>query len=311
VFELKEFHPLLNLIPIEPLSLICGKLLGDGNLSIEKKRKPRFRFQHRLEDKGWCNHCYDHLKKYIPLAEPKYKYTKDSRLIKGYSESFFVQSRTSEVFSLLKKFWYIDHRKVIPFNLLDCVLSVEGIAWWYQDDGCLITDNGTPRKIILSTDNFTNEENKELIKLIAKKFLITFSIDGQNRLCLYDQKQIYFFLNYINPFIHESMNRKRLKKQENRLLDLPLPCKKRTTIYLPQSIQITHPTKEIQNIIDQLNPNEITTYQGIFEFNNNLPNKGYQIILLNDHLSKLISIKTQTGLSYSNIVFLAFSLIIK
>jgi hypothetical protein len=239
---MKEIQLLLNLIPIDPLSLICGKLLGDGNLSIEKKRKPRFRFQHRLEDKDWCIHCYDLLNKYIPLAEPKYKYTKDSRLIKSYSESFFVQSRTSEIFTLLKKFWYRDHRKIIPFDLLDCVLNVEGLAWWYQDDGCLINDNGIPRKIILSTDNFTNEENKALINLIAKKFLIKFSIDGQNRLCLYDQKQIYFFLKHINPFIHESMSRKKLQKHENRL---ELPCKKRTTIYLPQKIQITHPTKEI------------------------------------------------------------------
>jgi hypothetical protein len=87
---------------MRPLSLLCGKLLGDGSLTIEEKRKPRFRFQHCIEDKEWCEYCYFCLKEYIPLVPPKYKLAVDPRLKNGYSESFYVQSRTTEIITILK-----------------------------------------------------------------------------------------------------------------------------------------------------------------------------------------------------------------
>lgn len=254
---MEEVKLLKNLIADRPLSLICGKLLGDGNLTIEDKKKPRFRFQHCLADKDWCEYCYVCLKEYIPLAKPKYKLTVDPRLKSGFSESFFVQSRTSEIFTLLKELWYKERIKVLPFDFISDQLNAELIAWWYQDDGCLIINNGIPRKIILSTNSFTVEENKWLINLLYKKFSLHFSLDGQNRLCLYDQPQIYLFLHLIDSYIHPSMNRKKLQKLELMLSNLP--NKKRTTIYLPSNIKVQHPTEKIQKIINQINEKDFIT----------------------------------------------------
>jgi hypothetical protein len=50
---------LIQVAPKEILSLIFEKLLGDGNLTIEKHRQPRFRLQHCYLDLKWSFYCYD------------------------------------------------------------------------------------------------------------------------------------------------------------------------------------------------------------------------------------------------------------
>lgn len=38
---------------------ICGKLLGDGCITKQEGRKPRFQFMHRPEDLGWVEHSIE------------------------------------------------------------------------------------------------------------------------------------------------------------------------------------------------------------------------------------------------------------
>src|SRR5690606_32734929 len=66
-----------------------------------------------------------------------------------------------------------------------------------------------------------------------------FSLDGQNRLLLYDQFQIYYFLQVIEPYLHESMYRK--KRPFNPVKEIA----DRTTVYLTDDIVLAKPTKEI------------------------------------------------------------------
>ncbi|MDR7073149.1 hypothetical protein [Fictibacillus barbaricus] len=40
-------------VPSQNISMLIGKLLGDGNLTNEKNRKPRIRFSHSVVDKEW------------------------------------------------------------------------------------------------------------------------------------------------------------------------------------------------------------------------------------------------------------------
>lgn len=42
----------------EFLSMVCGKLLGDGCIVKQEGRKPRFQFIHSIKDKEWCYYCY-------------------------------------------------------------------------------------------------------------------------------------------------------------------------------------------------------------------------------------------------------------
>jgi hypothetical protein len=303
--NLKE---ILEHISIRLLSLINGKLLGDGSLTIEGTKQPRFRFQHRYEDKEWCYFCYKSLNNCITINSPKYKKDEDSRLKAGFSESVYVQSKTSPVFTLLKSFWYEGKKKILPLEMLEHTLNAESLAWWYQDDGHLVSKNGVVKKIILSTDNFSLEENKGLIKLLKTLFHIKFSIDGQNRLCLYDQPQIMYFLYLVKDYIHPAMSRKLptfiLSNQANYSLQ------KRKTIYLPYKL-IT-PTREMRYILSTLVPeifvNDWFTHIFVANRNTSTIRFSYQVTLQGDELMKIGKVQQYTGLRLSDIISILFSL---
>lgn len=304
-------NDLLRYIPLNIISLLCGKLLGDANLTIDVNRQPRFRFQHCYSDKEWGEHCYNSLKTYLPLNPPKYKRTLDPRLIKGYSESIYVQSKTSPALTLLKEIWYKGRTKVVPLHLLEITLDAPSLAWWYQDDGHLTQKNGKLKKLILSTDNFTHIENQALVKLLIDKFHLNFSIDGQNRLILYDQPQIHVFLNIVGPHIHDSMNRK--MNIDDGLHNLPF-SKKRTTVYLDKSIIPLSPSKDIRVKINELNSEDFISkwFCGFYKHyltksEKQVQSIPYQIQLEPEHVRKLCFIQMKTGLRISEIINILFS----
>lgn len=290
---------------------ICGKLLGDGSMTKQGSRKARFQFMHRAEDYEWTNYCYESLKPFLPLNPPVYKKINDSRLKKGYSESFFVQSKTSPVISELYEQWYPNGKKKLPFNFLEQYLNKQALAWWYQDDGHLKIVNNVAQKIILSTDSFSEDENTWLLHCLFRKFHLRFHRDGQNRLILYDQFQIFYFLHLISPWLHESMNRKALAAQPIKAIA------KRTSIYLPEKIKLINPTYEINEQLHKLNT-ILTDETGsiwnefIFDTFNTFrstkqPMKSYQIIIEENHRYTLAKIRQQTGLTVSKLVEYCFS----
>jgi hypothetical protein len=184
-----------------------------------------------------------------------------------------------------------------------------GLAWWYQDDGHLKIDDNKVRKIILSTDNFSREENEKLLVLLKQKFNLSFSLDGQNRLCIYDQVQIIYFLYKVKPYIHFSMDRK-IYHHLNINQSL-IPQTKRTTISLPDKVSIISPTKDIINIIKQIDMDTFIHnwfniwYKEKSSIFNSSDKIRYQIAINKECLLKLEHIKNQTGLKMNDIVYLA------
>ncbi|OCA89027.1 hypothetical protein [Pseudobacillus wudalianchiensis] len=159
------------------LSRITGKLLGDGCITKQVSRKPRFQFIHRLEDMAWSQYCYEKLKDFLPLNLPAYKRVVDFRLLEGFSESYMVQSKTSEVITELEELWYNNRKKRLPFAFINQHLDEEALAWWYQDDGHLAKQNNIPQKVILSTDSFSKNENTKLQQILYQKFTLSFKLD--------------------------------------------------------------------------------------------------------------------------------------
>lgn len=285
--------------------MIIGKLLGDGSITKQEGRRPRFQFTHMHTDFTWCQYCYEKLSPSIPLNPPVYKKTIDPRLVKGYSLSYYVQSKTSNIICYLREQWYADFGKVIPISLIENHFNKQSLAWWYMDDGHLNIEKNIPRKIILSTDSFTDEENKWLINFLHQKYHLAFRLDKQNRIILYDQFQIIYFLNLIKPYLHESMHRK-IQRYRNIKYNLP---SRRTTIYLPSSIKISSPTADINDALEYLT-HIIAQYKaGLFynKYQKGLFNKenaklnSYQIIIDSNHLSHLQLLKNLTGLTYSRL----------
>jgi LAGLIDADG DNA endonuclease family len=298
----------------EFLSIICGKLLGDGCIVKQEGRKPRFQFIHSIKDKGWCYYCYSRLKDYLPLTGPHYKRIVDDRIIAGYTETYYVQSRTHDHITNLRSIWYKNGKKVIPFEFLMKHLTPLALAWWYQDDGHLKKDSPIPRKIILSTDSFTPAENNQLCQLLKDKYSLLFSMDKQNRIILYDQFQIQYFLYLVSPYLHPCMYRKAITSCE---IYNPNSNPKRTSIYLPDHIILSSPTREVNNKLSFL-PDIIESYkQGgfytheLFNFIETtkapVNNKSYQIVISQENFKNLSLLTKNTGLNSSVLTQLCFT----
>lgn len=201
---------------------------------------------------------------------------------------------------------------MIPFDFLNKYLNEEALAWWYQDDGHLKVDNDIPRKIILSTENFSNDEIEKLIKILEQKYSLYFSQDGQKRLLLYDQLQIYYFYRLIQQHIHPSMKRKMIEMNQK----IENTSSKRTTIYLPTDISLTQPTFEINQTLSYL-PTllQIVKDQGqyikfykshFFRLKGQVTTKPCQIIIEEKHWTYINDIQKLTGINNSQIVTLCF-----
>lgn len=291
-------------------AMMIGKLLGDGCITKQQGRKPRFQFIQTYSDYSYINFCYNHLNEFIPLSPPKYKKTIDPRLVKGYSLSYYVQSRTSNIITYLRSEWYSNTGKIVPYQLINDHFNEQSLAWWYMDDGHLKIKGNTPKKIILSTDSFSTQENKWFINFLYEKYNLSFRLDKQNRIILYDQFQIHYFLYLVMPFLHESMHRKTLPFCNFKMNIMA----RRTTIYLPTSIRLDSPTKDIGTALIYLT-SMINQYKkdGFYKkYNKDLFNKdineaaSYQIIINSRNLSNLQLLKDLTGLTFSRLTELCF-----
>jgi hypothetical protein len=226
--------------------MMTGKLLGDGCINKQPGRKPRFQFIHCAKDKEWCQHCFQNLAMHIPLTGPHYKKVIDDRIAAGFTESYYVQSKTNPVITSLEGIWYKNRKKRLPLDHLHDYLTPLSLAWWYQDDGHLKKKGNKLQKIIFSTESFTPHENQLLCIVLKDKFCLQFSTDKQNRIILYDQFQIHYFLYSVCSYIHPCMIRKTRTS-----CSLPFSTKaKRTTIYLPEEIYIKSPTMDINNALN-------------------------------------------------------------
>jgi hypothetical protein len=293
-------------VSVEALHMITGKLLGDGCITKQNERKPRFQFIHSTSDKDWCFYCFEQLKNDIPFTPPYYKKVKDNRILKGYTECFQVQSRTDPFITWLESIWYHNRIKKIPFEFLEQYLNEQALAWWYQDDGHLSKKGDIPKKIILSTDIFSTIENRRLIGLLARKFHLYFKLDSQNRLVLYDQLQIYYFLRIVTPYMQPSMKRKLIPLKPSKIET------KRTTLYLPNNIHLAKPTTEINSQLFNLKALKeiVSDRTSYIEFYKNVivhirllkETKSYQIVIYEPYSQILQSIKNQTGLTISQII---------
>lgn len=149
-------------------AMVIGKLLGDGSITIQSGRKPRFQFMHAATDYSWSNYCYLQLMDSLPLNPPRFKKVFDSRLKSGYSTAYYVQSKTSEIITYLRSKWYPVKSKELPLTLISTYFNEQSLAWWYMDDGHFKQDKGIPRKIILSSESFTEFENNWFIDFLKK-----------------------------------------------------------------------------------------------------------------------------------------------
>ncbi|OOE14394.1 hypothetical protein [Fictibacillus arsenicus] len=83
-----------KILPSKVISMVIGKLLGDGNLTIEKNKRPRLRFSHKWQDKQWCEHSRNQLTTVLSFPPIKYRKVNGARVKDGFTEIYYAQSLT-------------------------------------------------------------------------------------------------------------------------------------------------------------------------------------------------------------------------
>lgn len=132
-------------------ALLCGTVMGDGNISINKgeKSRPRLRISHAMDQKEWA------LITGKALNIETYNVQKSKR---NKQDTISINSSTSaSMFEYFHDF-YKNGKKIIPTELfLRCFkhgfTKPILLSSWYMDDGCT-TDNLAR----IATHNFTCDE---------------------------------------------------------------------------------------------------------------------------------------------------------
>ena len=201
---------------------MTGKLLGNGDIKKRKEWKHPFFISHTSLDLNWAMYCCDQLKQEGLPIRPIFE-----------NNACIVQSTAHSTIDTLYEIWYEDRKKIIPLRFVEEHLTEESLAWWYQDRGHLKKkENGTLEKLIISAEQWTDEERGLLQHVLNLKFGLLFAVDGQKRLLLYDQLQINYFLTLVQPWMQLCMVRKM------KTITVRKPIAKRTTIRLPDSISL-------------------------------------------------------------------------
>lgn len=204
----------------EQEQLIYGSLLGDACLSRSfnkttqkgKTEKYRIYFTHSKKQLSYLKH-----KKSIIGNGVKCKNIKLSTRTSGHGSKMygFNFQHTPTLIKVAKICHNKNHKKIINKKWLNKI-DLLGIAYWYQDDGCLIINkrkNGDNFKnIIFYTNSYNLYEIKLLQNLLSKFGLNTKTKNGNNSkervIICSNQSEINAFLNKLKPFIVDCMKYK-------------------------------------------------------------------------------------------------------
>ncbi|PIC56261.1 hypothetical protein CSV80_15640 [Sporosarcina sp. P12(2017)] len=282
-------------------SLLCALQLGSGRIMSSVTNHKYFRFTFNTKHSEWAHSCYQQLQSYVPDFLIKKEQTKDTRSKFSFTERVVIESTPCATAEALYSAWYQNASKGIPLEFVEQYMTAQTLAWWYQECGHLkVKENGTLEKLILSTEQWTEDELRLLQYVINIKFNFLFAIDGQRRLILYDQLQIKYFLGMVAPWIHPVFSYK-IKNVEVRK-----PVAKRTTIRLSKQISIPSPTEEINQMIQQYASSIKVTTENFQKFNyarqENNESKRYQVNLTEENRDIICSVRASTGLTLGEIV---------
>lgn len=172
------------------MSIIRGKLLGDG--SLRKKRKTLLEINHSHTQKQYVFWLYDELKN---LVRTKPKKRRSGRNRSSYR---FTTLSLESLNDFYKKFYGSKGRKHIP-----ATLKLDGLtmAAWFMDDG-----SKSRRSIYLNTQQFSMFDQKLLLeKMEGINILATLNKDKSYHRIRLSQKTIDRYIDMIRPHLIESM----------------------------------------------------------------------------------------------------------
>lgn len=190
----------LNPLSDTQLQMILGTMLGDGCFTCESKN-PRYRTTHGRKQAEYCQSKADLLDDYIGTP---------MKIIenRGFGqESAYFSTLSTPVFASLYGLVCPGGKKTVTQEWLD-QLTIEGISWWFQDDG-----SGYQNQITFSTHGFSHPECQLLAQWLTGMGFSASVRQVKRGTTFYSvvslQKQPAWKLQeMVRPYIHSSMTYK-------------------------------------------------------------------------------------------------------
>jgi len=165
-----------NKISQKQRKVLIGTLLGDGTLELNGTY-PRLRIDHSDKQKEYVSWKYNVLRNLVANKIRLFCQKKDVRTNKRYSHYKFDTISSSLFYDLYKKF-YMNHKKIVPINIIEMFNSPLSLAVWYMDDGYKRNDCNALR---ISTDSYSLKDQKLLLECLKKNFRINARIHKKGK----------------------------------------------------------------------------------------------------------------------------------
>ena len=186
--------------------LLIGSLLGDGYATkhnafycIHSTKQADY-FFHKIEI---LSNIHSGSLHYVNGIDPQGNPTKSIRFTTGCNR-FIVK---------LRKTYYIDSKKIFPYEFLMKNLDAKGIAYWYMDDGCW---HKKDKYVRIYINGFLEKDAKLVVKFFGDKFKIASKIhyagtgkDGEKQFYLrFPKKESEKFVELVKDHMLECMKYK-------------------------------------------------------------------------------------------------------
>ena len=192
------------IIPNNLLPVFIGIILSDANMSKSYKADARLQFKQTINHIDYFYFVFFKLSHYC--SRTPYK----TRTILNKKEHIGLGFTTRSLSCITKLYniFYVNNKKIIPYNLYD-LLSWEALAHWIMGDG---TYNSGIR---IQTDSFTVKEVVFIINVLIIKFNLECSLHYQrgNPILYIKSKSIKNNIHNLLPYMHDSMKYKILGKK--------------------------------------------------------------------------------------------------
>jgi len=166
-------------------AVLIGTLLGDGTIQMRKK-DARLHIKHSLNQISLVEYKR---KVFANITNMNVRVFKQKVGGVDYNFAEFVTLTHSE-FTRFYKLFYKEHKKVVPTDLGQLLKSPMSVAVWIMDDG-----SSEYAGVSIQTHSFTEEEVKNLIKVIENNFnLKALMRKNKNRWIIYFTKSSLFKL---------------------------------------------------------------------------------------------------------------------
>ena len=191
---------------LELRGLLIGLVLGDGCLSkTTATSNSRLSIGHGNKQKTYCIHKLNLVSKLLRIEHNVKDYVVPN---KTTSKTYKITQGSTSVhryLTKLRKLLYVDNKKIVSSKIIN-YLTPEGLAYWYMDDGGIISSNKR-RQIygtFISTQCFTKEQQELICKELQNKFKFEAKVvtHGKNRYRIKINKtNSKIFVEIIKPYI--------------------------------------------------------------------------------------------------------------